>query len=427
VKVLVVGGGKMGLPLACQLADNGANVTIGDTNSEIVRKVNLGEPPFQEPQLLEHIIRGQRAGRLKATTDVTAAAGDADVAIMIVPALLTPERDIDYGNLISASEAVARGMKEGILVSYETTVPVGGCRSVLVPKLEKASEMQAGRDFHVSFSPERVKSQMVFERLRKTPKVVGGYDSASTEASVSFYSRYLGAEVIDVGSLEAAEFVKLAEMIYRDVNLALANELAAFSEVVGLDFDIVRKASNTSDESTILEPGVGVGGHCVPVYPYFLIRHGERCGVPQEFAALGRRKNESQPSRHVARIEAMLGSLKDSRVHILGLGFRPGVKEDAHSPAYDLKRALESAGAFVTLEDPLYSRDEIAARGFRPAVAGADEMDVVILNTAHSVFRKPDFSAWAARGVKLAFDGRSIWSRQTVESHGMRYLCVGKP
>ena len=426
MNIVVVGAGKMGLPLACQLADNGAVVTACDINSMIVEKINKCIPPFYEPGLEDFMQRNVPAGRLRADTDIASAVSGAEVVIIIVPALLAANNDIDYSNLKTASEEVAKGMKPGTLVSYETTVPIGGCRSVLIPALEK-SGLKAGKDFYVCFSPEMVKSLMVFDRLQKNPKIIGGYDKLSSEKGEEFYTRFLGAPVINVGSLEAAEFVKLSGMIYRDVNIALANELAIFSEVVGFDIYQIIDSGNNNGETSILQPGIGVGGHCTPIYPYFLIKEAARLGVPLEFAELARKINESQPARNVRRLADALGSLKGKTIHVMGVGFRPEVKEHACSPAFSLCEDITSYGAEATVEDPLYTDEELKRLGFTPAKVGKDTMHAVILNTAHSAFKKQNFAQWRDTGVQAVLDGRNFWSQDDVEQAGLIYLCVGKP
>ncbi len=426
MKIVVVGAGKMGLPLACQLADNGRYVTACDTNADTVAKINRSEVPFDEPGLSEIMARNVAACRLRATTDTTAAVAEAGAVIIIVPAYLGPDNDIDYCNLSAASEAVAAGLRPGTLVSYETTVPVGGCRSVLIPILEKHG-LKAGRDIYVCFSPERVKSLHVFEHLQKIPKIVGGFDRQSADRAEAFYKEFLGAPVVNVRTLEAAEFVKLAGMVYRDVAIALSNELAAYAEAVGIDMYRTIAAANTDGEAALLLPGIGVGGHCTPVYPYFLTNHAARLNVPQHLAALARATNEAQPARAVGRVEAALQGLQGKTVHILGVAFRPDVKELAYSPAFPLLRELRHKGAVVTAQDPLYSDDELIKLGFSPAHAGIDTMHAVILNTAHSAFREPDFCAWRASGVQVIMDGRNFWHVGDVEKAGIAYLCVGKP
>lgn len=426
MNIVVVGAGKMGLPLACQLADNGGYVTACDTNAETVAKINRSEPPFDEPGLDAIMARNVASGRLRADPDTTVAVSGADAVIIIVPAYLTADNEIDYCNLTAASDAVAAGLRPETLVSYETTLPVGGCRSVLIPVLEK-SGLKAGCDFYACFSPERVKSLHVFEHLRKIPKIVGGFDRQSADRAESFYKKFLGAPVINVGTLEAAEFVKLAGMVYRDVNIALSNELAAYSESAGIDMYQIIAAANTDGEAALLQPGIGVGGHCTPVYPYFLTNDGARRKVPQLLSALARKTNEAQPGRAVSRIAGALQGVGGKAVHILGVAFRPDVKESAYSPAFPLLRELQHQGAVVTAQDPLYSDDELIKLGLTPARVGIDPIQAVILNTAHSAFREPDFSAWRASGVQVVMDGRNLWPGNEVQNAGIIYLCVGKP
>lgn len=424
-KIVVVGGGKMGLPLACMFAHNGARVTVCDLNKTIVEKINQGIDPHSEPEQDRYVRDGVSAGRLRASSETAIEVADADAVIILVSAMLTPDRDIDWGNLINASKAVAEGMQAGTLVSYETTLPVGGCRSVLVPVLESRG-MKAGVDFHVVFSPERVKSRVVFKHLGTTPKIVGGINEGSAVAGEQFYKRWLGAPVTNVKSLEAAEFVKLAGMLYRDVNIALANELATFAESVNLDLWPILNAANTDGETYLLQPGIGVGGHCTPVYPYFLLKGAERFGLELPIGALGRRVNEAQPERQIARLSKAIGGLDGKRIHIMGLAFRPQVPEDAYSPAKPLQAALQSKGAKVTIEDPLYSDAELKAKGFVPAIAGRDPVDAIVLNTAHPQFVNPDFSSFAVSGVKAVLDGRAVWDRVAAERAGLIYLSVGK-
>jgi len=426
MKVVVVGGGKMGLPLACQFAKNGATVTVCDINPRLVAAINSGIPPFTEPGLEELLKVGMQSGRLRAHTDTTAAVRDAEVVIIIVPALLTPERNADLSNLEAASRVVAMGLQPDTLVCYETTVPLGACRHELIPLLEEGG-LKAGRDFSVCFSPERVKSLKVFEALSRTPKVVGGLDVHSAKRGSAFYRHYLKTEILNVGTLESAEMVKLAGMLYRDLNIALANEIAALCEKQGLDaYDIIA-AANTDGETYLLQPGIGVGGHCTPVYPYFLITPAETKGEPLDFFKCGRQINEKQPARNIRRLGAALGSLHGRRIHILGLAFRPGVKEHAYSTAFALRDELARQGAIITLEDPLYSDEEIRALGFVPAKAGKDAMEAVILNTGHPVWAAADFTNW--QGVQVVLDGRNFWNlaaQAIISRAGCLYLCVGR-
>lgn len=424
MKIVVVGGGKMGLPLACMFAHHGALVTVCDRDAVLVEQINEGCDPHNEPELNSYLRAGISAGRLRATTATTPAVADAEAIVVLVSAHLSANRDIDWTNLVAATEAIAEGLQRGSLVTYETTLPVGGCRGTLVPLLER-SGLKAGVDFDVVFSPERVKSRYVFARLENTPKVVGGFDARSAAAGARLYARWLGAPVIDVGSLEAAEFVKLAGMVYRDVNIALANELAGFAEDFGLDVWPLIRAANSDDETALLLPGIGVGGHCTPVYPNFLINGAMRIGSRTELVSLARHINDDQPGRQITRLSRALGGLAGRRVHILGLAFRPQVPEDAYSPAFALRDGLAASGAIPTVEDPFYDAGQLRARGFTPRRVGVDKLDAVVLNTAHSEFANPNFSAWRTTGIEVVLDGRAFWDRTAVESAGIRFLGIG--
>jgi nucleotide sugar dehydrogenase len=423
-RIVVVGGGKMGLPLACMFAHRGASVAVCDKNVRIVERINEGIDPHNEPEVGSYLREAVAARRLRASTNTTEEVAQSDAVVVLVSAMLTAKKEIDWENLVSATRAVAKGLRKGMLVSYETTVPVGGCRQHLLPILE-SSGLKGGTDFHVVFSPERVKSQLVFARLSKTPKVVGGIDAASATAAEEFYGRWLGAPTINVGTLEAAEFVKLSAMIYRDVNIALANELAAFAETAGLDMWPILDAADTDGETHLLRPGIGVGGHCTPVYPHFLIRGATQLGLHLELVELGRSINDQQPQKQVERLARNLGGLAGRHVHILGLAFRPRVREDANSTARSLQAALIKAGAKVTIEDPLYEPAELVTKGFAPGGIRDGGVDAVILNTAHPEFQDVDFFDWRARGVKAVLDGRALWCADKIVDAGLIYLGIG--
>jgi nucleotide sugar dehydrogenase len=424
MRITVVGGGRMGLPLASVFGKHGATVVVADIDPEIVRMIHAGSSPYEEPGLAELMLELHTAGRLDATTDTSAAVSQSDAVVVIVPAHLTPDREIDYTILKAASEDVGAGLRPDTLVVYETTVSIGGTRQHLIPALEQTSGLAAGRDFFVAYSPERVKANFVLSRLETTPKIVGGLDAASNELATALYRDYLGAPVDDVGGLEAAESTKLLGMLYRDVNIALANELAAFCEQAGVEFDRIRAAANSDGEASLLLPGIGVGGHCTPVYPYFLTRASRRMGIPQRISEAAREINDGQPGRQLERLATFWKPLGGQRVHVLGLGFRPGVKVDTFSPAYELRDRLLDRDATVTMEDPHYSEEELRKSGFEPGTtAGAN---AVVLNTAHPEFAEPDFRRWRADGVEAVLDGRNMWSQSAAEAADILYFGIGR-
>jgi perosamine synthetase len=427
MNVAVVGAGKMGLPLACQFANRGAAVIACDINPSVVAAINAGECRIDEPGVPELLGAARDAGRLRATTDTSAAVAESDVVVVIVPALLTPQREVDTSIVEAASAAIAHTLRRGTMVSYETTLPVGGTRSVLLPILE-GSGLRAGEDFDLVFSPERVKSRHVLRHLTVNPKVVGGVTPQAAARAADFYATYLGAPVRNVGTLEAAEMVKLGGMVYRDVNIALANELARYAEAAGVDLTALIDVINTDGEAALLNPGVGVGGHCTPVYPYFLIRDAQRRGVPVTLAEQSRFINDDQANHAIALLEASWNTVRGRRALILGLAFRPQVKEHIFSTAFRLRDALVTRGADVCLHDPYYDEAEIRRQGFEPgSLRDSPVPEVVILNTAHPEYLKIDFAQLHRRGARVVVDGRTAWDAERVSAAGLHYIGIGRP
>lgn len=418
-RVAVIGAGKMGLPLACVLASHGARVHVADVNPRVIAQLNAGNAPFDEPGLTDLLKAVVSAGRLDATTDNQAAIAASDVVVVIVPVLLTGDRQADLSIIESITRDCAASLRPGSMVIFETTLPVGTTRRL--GALIEAGGLRVGRDFDLVFSPERVKSQFVLRNLSQCPKVVGGGTPEASVRAENFYQQYLKAPVLNVGTLEAAELVKLAGMAYRDVNIALANELAYYAASAGIDFDTVRQAANTDGEAALLVAGIGVGGHCTPVYPHFLINDARLRNIPLRLVEEGRAINDQQPERMVDEF----GEIAGATVLILGLAFRPAVKEAAYSPAFSLRDAIERKGAKAVAHDPLYSDEEIRALGFEPApIAGHSRL---VLNTAHAEYATLDFAMLAQRGLRMVVDGRNLWTPRLLQDAGVTYVGVGRP
>ncbi|HEY6635453.1 MAG TPA: nucleotide sugar dehydrogenase, partial [Acidimicrobiia bacterium] len=363
--VAVVALGKIGLPLAVQIASKGWDVVGADVSETVVGMVNSATPPFPGETDLDTKLAGVIAsGRLEATTDTTGAVARSDVVIVVVPLMTDGDGAPDFSAMDSATRAIASGLRPGTLVSYETTLPVGTTRSRFGPMLEEGSGLTLGEDLFLVHSPERVFSGRIFSDLRRYPKLVGGVDSESTKRGVAFYREVLdfddrpdlprGNGVWDMQNVEAAELAKLAETTYRDVNIALANEFATFAERVGIDINEVIAASNSQPFSHIHRPSVAVGGHCIPVYPrFYLSGHDDA-----ELVATARRVNLAVPGRVVDVVAAELQGIEGRTVLILGAAYRGGVKETAYSGVFDLVREISSRGGRAVVSDPLYQPDE---------------------------------------------------------------------
>jgi nucleotide sugar dehydrogenase len=402
-KVAVVGAGKMGLPLAAQFADHGWHVIAVDVQQAVVDSINEGRSHVaEEPGLAALVATAHTGGRLRATTDGAAAARAADVVVLIVPVMLDDAHQPDYRHMDGAVAAIGPGIHPGSLVIFETTLPVGDTRDRFTPRLAEASGLTPDVDFFVAFSPERLYSGAALRNLATYPKLVGGIGPASTARAAAFYDGVLDTEVVAMSNAEAAEFSKLADTTYRDVNIALANEFARYAERVGVDIHEVIAAANSQPYSHIHQPGLGVGGHCIPVYPHFLLARAPEL----ELVELSRRTNDGQVGVAIRSIEKEIGALDGVPILVLGLTYRHGVHELAYSRALPLIERLAHAGAIVSAYDPLLTAEETARCCATPWSWGEPApFRAVVTQTADPLFATLDPS-WFP-DLELVFDGRN--------------------
>jgi nucleotide sugar dehydrogenase len=411
VKVCVVALGKIGLPLAVQFAVKGHRVIGADVDEGVVGLVGDGVAPFPgEADLDVRLKEVVASGLLSATTDTTAAVGVSDVVVVVVPLVVDGGGVPDFGALDAATGAVAAGLRRGVLVSYETTLPVGTTRGRWAPMLEGGSGLVAGRDFHLVFSPERVLTGRVFADLRCYPKLVGGVDAVSGRRGVGFYEAVLDFDdrvdlprrngVWDLGSAEAAELAKLAETTYRDVNIGLANQFARYADSIGVDVAAVIEACNSQPFSHIHRPGIAVGGHCIPVYPRMYVWNDPAASVVRA----AREANAGMPGYAVELLAAAYGGLAGVGVLVLGAAYRGGVKETAFSGVFPTVAALRGHGAVPYVSDPLYSAEELAALGL-PGYGG-EPVTAAVVQADHPEYRL--LGSADLPGVRVLVDGRRI-------------------
>ena len=412
MKITVIALGKIGLPLAVQFAESGHEVIGTDVNQAVVDLVNAGTEPFPgEAHLAEKLAAVVADGRLRASTDTTAAVRESDAVVVVVPLFVDTEGVPDFGWMDSATRDIAAGLQPGTLVSYETTLPVGTTRERWKPMLEEGSGLVEGEDFHLVFSPERVLTGRVFADLRKYPKLVGGLTPAGAQRAVEFYEAVLTFDertdldrpngVWDLGSAEAAEMAKLAETTYRDVNIGLANQFARFAASHGIDVYAVIEASNSQPYSHIHRPGIAVGGHCIPVYPRLYLWKDPDATVVRA----ARAANVEMPRYTVDLADTLNGGLEGSRVAVLGASYRGGVKETAFSGVFATVDALRVKGAEVLVHDPMFSDTELAGYGFDAYHLG-EPIDVVIVQADHAEYGA--LGADDLPGVKTVVDGRRV-------------------
>jgi nucleotide sugar dehydrogenase len=419
MNIAVVGLGHIGLPLAAQYASKGHIVFGADINRDVVLMINEGRAYGDEPGLEEMVSLAVREGRLSAQTTTSRAVSQADVVVIIVPLVVDDEKNIDYGSIDAATRDVADGLKPGTLVVYETTLPVGDTRRRFAPALEAISGLDAGRDFSVAFSPERVYVGRVFSDLKRYPKIVGGIDRESTVRARAFYEAVLDAEILAVDNAETAEFTKLAETTYRDVNIALANEFAQFADEAGIDVMQGINAANTQPFSHIHKPGAGVGGHCIPVYPYFYANRTPYSRI----AHLAREVNDQMADYVIGRLERALVGISGKTIAVFGWAYRENVKEDAFTVARNLVKAIEDRGGCAVVNDPLYSNRELIARGLAPYEIGDDiTLDAVVIQAAHAQYEDTDWTR--VKGMRVILDARNALDRSRLPDDVM-YAGIG--
>jgi nucleotide sugar dehydrogenase len=429
VKIAVIALGKIGLPLAVQFASKGHEVTGVDVNAAVVEQVNAGVEPFPgEAGLQQKLDELVPDGRLRATTDYAEAVPGADAVVLVVPLFVDAEARPDFGWMDAATAELARHLTPGTLVSYETTLPVGTTRTRFKPMLEAGSGLAEGTDFHVVFSPERVLTGRVFADLRKYPKLIGGLSPAGVEAAKAFYEAVLDFDerpdlarpngVWDLGSAEASELAKLAETTYRDVNIGLANQFARYAATAGIDIYQVIEASNSQPYSHIHQPGIAVGGHCIPVYPRLYLWNDPEASVVRA----AREANAGMPDYTIGLLEGAYGDLSGARVVVLGAAYRGGVKETAFSGVFGAVTALEARGAVALVHDPLFSDEELKALGFEPYRLG-EPADAAVVQADHADYQ--DLGPADLPGIKVFIDGRRVSSAERWPDAA--YRVIGKP
>ena len=430
VPVAVYGLGKMGLPLASVFAETAGTVVGADVDPAVVEAVNAGESHVKrEPGLDDLVAETVADGSLTATADPQEAAARGAVHVVIVPTPITDDHEPDLSILDTVVADVGAGLERGDLVIVECTVPPRTAADRVRPALEARSGLERGA-FGVAVCPERTSSGRALEDVRGAyPKVVGGVDEESTRAAALLYETVTDAEVIRVSDATTAEAVKVFEGVYRDVNIALANELAQFVEDLEIDVREAIEVANTQPYCDLHDPGPGVGGHCIPFYPYFLIDPFETDAKLLETA---RSVNDSMPRFTVEKLREEFAAegreLSETSILLLGLTYRPGVEEIRASPSLAIAAELSDAGATVHGVDPLI--DSFEAFDLDPLTLEAiydRDFDGVVLVTPHEEFRSIRWDALdRAAGDLVVVDGRDALEADVIAEAGHRLYTVGR-
>lgn len=431
----VVGLGWMGLPTACLYAEAGARVIGADMNPKVVERVSKGDSPVEEPGLSAMLKKAIRSGKLTAITSTEETAANSDILFIVVPTMLDRQKRADYSAVEDACVRIGKSLRNGSLVIFESTCGPGVTERVVKAAIEKYSGLAAGQGFGLAYSPIRAMGGRALQDIQAYSKVVGAIDKKSLEAACAALSVIVKGELLRVRDIKTAELAKLFETIYRDVNIALANEFALLCEEIGVDYIETMKASNSQPFSHLHSTGPGVGGHCLPVYPYLLATETYALDARLRLVLDGRKINDLMP-RHVAKLAAdgmrVFGrSLKRAKVVVLGISYRPNVKETRYSPSLELIAILRKRGARVVVFDPLFNASDMESLGLtsEPTLRkAAEKADCVILAVGHDEFRNMDTVEIAAHMSKkgLILDCAGILDPISVEKTGLVYRGIGR-
>ncbi|RLM54042.1 nucleotide sugar dehydrogenase [Halobellus sp. Atlit-31R] len=411
VTVAVYGLGKMGLPVAAVLADVTGAVVGADVDPAVVDAIERGECPVSgEPGLPELVERVVADGSLRAVTDPTEAAAAAAIHVVVVPTLLTEADEPDLSILESVVGDVAAGLDAGDVVCVESTVPPRTCADAVVPQLAARSGLSPDA-FGVAFCPERTLSGRALTDIREAyPKVVGGVDPESTRVAALLYDEVTENEVITLPDATTAEATKVFSGVYRDVNIALANEFARYADALGIDVREAIDAANSQPHAKILSPGPGVGGHCIPVYPHFLLGEFD---AHSPLTRIARIVNDSMPEFTVDLVrdgfDATDTAPDAATVLLLGTAYRPGVAETRNSPAIPIAERLRSLGADVYSHDPVVDGPErIAAEPVSLERGLGLDPDAIVLVTPHEEYTAIDWERLAPSVVVDCHDALDL-------------------
>ena len=428
VHIAVYGAGRVGATVTAAWLRAGAKVILADIDRKRIESIMAGSPLFSdEPQIDETLREGFKARRFVATTHPAQAAAMADVNVVAVPVGLKGGQ-ADLSSVRSVFGEISARIRKGSLSILETSVPPGTCREVVLPILQRGSGLKADEDFGFAYSPERIFEGRALADLEENyAKIVAGVGPSSLRAASSLYSCIAKKGTIELSSLETAEAEKLFEGVYRDVNIALANELGVLSEKLGVDYWEAMRAANSQPFSHLHRPGPGVGGACIPVYPVFVSASAKSRHAKTQLAKAARRINRSMPSL-VAREAISYLKGRQRHVAVLGLAFRGDIADDRMSPTYDLLKELKRLRCVVKVHDPLVRRDMAGGYPvFADLAAALKGCQLVLLATDHRAYRDLDYKiiSTASGSEPLVYDSRGILDRSKFPPG--KLLVLGRP
>lgn len=413
-KISVLGMGYIGLPTACMLANSGFEVLGVDIDEEIINKLNSGKLHIEEPELEKIFLNALKNKRLKVSLELE----KSDVFIITVPTPLNHRNKADLSYVISAANKIRDKIEKGNLVILESTSPPGTTRNIVGKIITSSTGFLEGKDYYLAFCPERVLPGKIVYELETNDRIVGGIDKKSAEITEDIYKTFVKGKIF-LTDLETSEFVKLAENTYRDINIAFANELSLICGDYGIDVREVIKYANMHPRVNILNPGPGVGGHCIAVDPWFIL---ENTGRKDTLIEKSRNINNNMPFIISERVAEIVCKYKEPRVTIFGFSYKENVGDIRESPAVVINNELTKKGIKVSIYDPLVINTKYNLSGLEDSVDGSD---LILLFSGHSVFKEIDLvSVSGLMRNRNIFDTRNFFNKETVEKLGFNYYNI---
>ena len=429
----VYGLGWMGLPTACLFLEAGAKVLGADVDDRVVELLNAGKSPIDE-EGVQPIIEKHIGSTFSVTTDLRGAAARCNIIHLVVPTSVDAGHKPDYSAVEKVAHEIGFKLSPGSLIILESTVAPGVTEETVKPLLERNSGLSAGKDFLLAYSPIRAMSGRGLRDIKTYPRIVGGLDERSLNAASAVMGTIVEGGIIKVRDIRTAEAVKLFENVYRDLNIALANELAILCEELGLDFPAIREAANSQPHCHLHVPGIGVGGHCIPINPYFLIASARKVGMDIRLVRYGRLRNDRMPGHTVELVEAALKecgrTIGRSTVAVLGISYRANVKEYRNSPSLEVIRRLRRMGGRVRVFDPYFGTEELKEMGYTSSDSlerTVQGVNCLLVAVGHDQFKELplDRLAQLMRRPACVVDAARVVDPEEARKHGLIYYGVG--
>jgi UDP-N-acetyl-D-mannosaminuronic acid dehydrogenase len=437
--IAVVGFGYIGTVIGAVLADRGWPVTGIDVRQRVVDDINLGKTAVAEPGLDELVSNNVRIGRLRATTDFSALA-DNDFVIVNVGTPLGPDYEPIVDDIKAAARAVGEHLQPGHVVILKSTVPPDTTETLVRPILEETSGLRAGVDFGLAFCPERLAEGQAIHELTSIPVVVGAVDERSARACATLWRHALGVDSVIVENPRTAEMVKLADNLWVDLNVALANELAKVCDRLGMDALQVIEAANTMPKGghpvNILRPSMGVGGYCLTKDPWFVNHLGDSLGLKLAIPRTSRTVNDTMPGYTYGLLEQLLAdqgkTIENSKIAVLGIAFKNNTGDCRLTPTKYVVELLEKAGCQLSVHDPWVPDEEavsVTRIPLTPDIESAvKDADALVVLAGHREFHQIPLTRLAdlaATGC-VFLDGRNSFDPAAVRSAGFAYKGIGR-